>query len=46
MPDSAALIYLREVFNGLRCLVRSGAAWRRLPNDLPPWYTVYQQTQQ
>lgn len=36
---------LREVFNGLRWLVRSGAAWRMLPHDLPPWYTVYQQTQ-
>ena len=36
---------LREVFNGLRYLVRSGAAWRLMPNDLPPWHTVYQQTQ-
>jgi len=35
---------LREVFNGLRYIVRSGAAWRMMPNDLPPWYTVYQQT--
>ncbi len=36
---------LREVFNGLRWLVRSGSPWRMLPHDLPPWYTVYQQTQ-
>ena len=36
---------LREVFNGLRWLVRAGAPWRMMPNDLPPWYTVYQQTQ-
>jgi transposase len=36
---------LREVFNGLRYLVRSGAPWRLMPNDLPPWHTVYQQTQ-
>ena len=36
---------LREVFNGLRYLVRSGATWRMLPNDLPPWEAVYQQTQ-
>jgi transposase len=36
---------LREVFNGLRWLVRAGAAWRMMPNDLPPWYSVYQQTQ-
>lgn len=34
---------LREVFNGLRWLVRTGAAWRLMPHDLPPWYTVYQQ---
>jgi transposase len=36
---------LREVFNGLRWLARAGAQWRMLPNDLPPWYSVYQQTQ-
>src|SRR5579884_3823791 len=36
---------LREVFNGLRYVVRTGAQWRAMPHDLPPWYTVYQQTQ-
>ncbi len=36
---------LREVFNGLRWLVRAGASWRMLPNDLPPWHVVYDQTQ-
>src|SRR3972149_5970414 len=36
---------LREVFNGLRYVARGGISWRMLPNDLPPWYTVYQQTQ-
>ena len=36
---------LREVFNALRYLVRTGAPWRMLPNDLPPWPAVYQQTQ-
>ena len=36
---------LREVFNGLRWLVRVGAAWRLMPHDLPPWQTVYQQSQ-
>src|SRR5579884_2745032 len=36
---------LREVFNALRWLVRTGAAWRYLPNDFPPWAAVYQQTQ-
>src|SRR4028118_68589 len=33
---------LREVFNGLRWIVRTGAQWRMMPNDLPPWHTVYQ----
>src|SRR5262245_46113605 len=36
---------LREVFNGLRWLVRAGASWRMMPNDLPPWHVVYDQTQ-
>lgn len=36
---------LREVCNGLRWIVRAGAPWRMLPNDLPPWEAVYQQTQ-
>ncbi|PSB13626.1 IS5/IS1182 family transposase [Phormidesmis priestleyi ULC007] len=36
---------LREVFNGVRWIVRTGGAWRLMPHDLPPWHTVYQQTQ-
>ena len=36
---------LRELFNGLRYLVRYGIAWRAMPNDLPPWAAVYQQSQ-
>jgi transposase len=35
---------LREVFNALRWLVRTGSPWRYVPHDLPPWYTVYQQS--
>ena len=31
---------LREVFNGLRWIVRAGSGWRMMPNDLPPWHTV------
>lgn len=34
---------LREVFNGLRYVVKNGIPWRALPNDLPPWAAVYQQ---
>jgi transposase len=36
---------LREVFNGVRWIVRTGASWRMLPHDLPPWEAVYQQAQ-
>jgi transposase len=36
---------LRDVFNALRWMVRSGSPWRYLPGDLPPWPVVYQQTQ-
>ena len=36
---------LREVFNALRYLVRSGVPWRYLPGDFPPWHVVYQQAQ-
>lgn len=36
---------LRSVFNALRYLVRSGAPWRMMPHDFPPWPAVYQQTQ-
>ena len=34
---------LREVVNGLRWIVRSGAGWRMMPHDLPPWDIVYGQ---
>jgi transposase len=36
---------LREVFNAMRWIVRTGSPWRYLPNDLPPWEAVYQQSQ-
>ena len=36
---------LREVFNALRWITRTGAQWRFLPNDLPPWTVVNQQAQ-
>ena len=32
---------LRAVFNALRWIVRAGAPWRLLPNDLPRWEAVY-----
>jgi transposase len=36
---------LREVFNAMRWIVRTGSPWRYMPNDLPPWEVVYQQSQ-
>jgi transposase len=36
---------LREVFNAMRWVVRTGSPWRYMPNDLPPWQAVYQQSQ-
>ncbi len=35
---------LRELFNGLRYIARTGLQWRYMPHDLPPWQAVYQQT--
>jgi transposase len=37
--------HLREVFNSLHRMARAGAPWRMMPNDLPPWDAVSQQTQ-
>jgi transposase len=36
---------LRDVFDALRYLVRSGCSWRLLPHDFPPPYVVYTQFQ-
>lgn len=35
---------LREIFNGLRWIVRTGTPWCMMPHDLPPWWMVYRQT--
>ena len=34
---------LRELFDALRYLVKTGCQWRFLPHDFPPWAAVYQQ---
>lgn len=44
--DAAQREYsLRDVFNGVRYIARTGSQWRYLPNDLPPWEAVYNQMQ-
>jgi len=35
---------LREVYNALRWMVHTGAQWRYLPTNFPPWEAVYQQS--
>ena len=43
-PDARQRRYdLREVYNALRWIVHTGAPWRYLPGDLPPWPAVYRQ---
>jgi putative transposase len=32
---------MREVFNGILYLTRTGCSWRQLPHDFPPWGTVH-----
>lgn len=34
-------VHLREVFNAILYLSRTGCSWRQLPYDLPPWGTVH-----
>jgi transposase len=36
---------LREVFSGVRCVVRTNCPWRLMPHDLRPWQMIYQQSQ-
>lgn len=31
----------REIVNAILYRIRTGCAWRMLPNDFPPWNTVY-----
>lgn len=40
-PGRPRLHSLREILNAIFYIVRSGCAWRLLPQDLPPWKTVY-----
>ena len=42
--DAAQREYpLRDMFDAVRWIVRTGSPWRYLPHDFPPWNTVYQQ---
>src|SRR6185312_6844632 len=32
---------MREIIHGIFYVTRAGCPWRMLPNDLPPWGTIY-----
>jgi len=32
---------MRQVFNGIRYVLKTGCQWRMLPKEYPPWQTVY-----
>jgi transposase len=32
---------MREIVNAIFYVTRAGRPWRLLPNDLPPWGTIY-----
>lgn len=34
---------MRDLFDGVRYVVKAGCQWRMLPHDFPPWAAVYQQ---
>ena len=34
---------LRDLFDAMRYVVKTGCQWRYLPHDFPPWAAVYQQ---
>lgn len=43
-PDAPQRDYaLRNVFDALRYVVKTGCQWDMLPHDLPPWAAVYPQ---
>jgi transposase len=46
LPEDAGqrVYHLRDVFDALRWIVRTGSPWRYLPKDFPPWEMVYQQS--
>lgn len=41
LPGRLRTHSLRDVFDAIFYILRSGCPWRMLPGDLPPWSTVY-----
>ena len=40
-PGRPRLHTLREIINAIFYILRSGCAWRLLPNDFPSWKTIH-----
>ena len=41
LPGRLRAHSLRDIFDAIFYVLRSGCPWRMLPGDLPPWSTVY-----
>lgn len=41
LPGKPRTHSLREIFDAIFYILRSGCPWRLLPGDFPPWQTVY-----
>jgi putative transposase len=41
LPDRLRVHSLRDIFDAIFYILRSGCPWRMLPGDFPPWPTVY-----
>jgi putative transposase len=41
LPGRLRAHSLRDIFDAIFYILRSGCPWRMLPGDLPPWPTVY-----
>ncbi len=42
-PKSRTKYSRREILNAIFYVLRTGCQWRDMPNDFPPWSTVYMQ---
>jgi putative transposase len=41
LPSRLRAHFLRDIFDAIFYVLRSGCPWRLLPHDFPPWSTVY-----
>ena len=41
LPDKMRAHALREIFDAIFYVLKSGCPWRLLPGDFPPWQTVF-----